>query len=251
MAFVTSFVEKFPGNFDVVKGNSAFAAHLDFFVALSSNEDDVSGLSFADGQSDGGVAIGLHGVLRAGALQANHRVIDDSQRVFTARVVGGEDHKIAASSCGFAHQGTLSPVTIAAAAEERDNAAFLSGLRDELSRERGEISQGVVGVRIVHHYGKRLAAINPLKAAGNTSEGSDSFGDRLRVAISGVGRSDRGEDVIDIDFPDQGRPDRNRVFRRDELEACASRGDLHLLRMEVTTRQRVGVDAGASLLADL
>ena len=47
-----------------------------------------------------------------------------AQRIFAARIIGGQHHEIAASSRSLAHQRTLGAIAIAAAAENRDHSVL-------------------------------------------------------------------------------------------------------------------------------
>ena len=86
-----------------------------------------------------------------------------AQRIFAARIVGGQHDEIAAASGRLAHQRTLGAVAIAAATEHCDDSGGRSAARDELAGQGGEIAQRIVGMSIVHDHGERLAAIDALE----------------------------------------------------------------------------------------
>ena len=104
-------------------------------------------------------------------LQAGLNFGENRQRIFGARIVAGGDDEIASLARGLAHLGPLGAVAIAAAAEQRDHAP--AGLRGHLPRQGSQIAQRIVGVRVVHDHGERLARIDRLKAARNGLEAAE------------------------------------------------------------------------------
>ena len=157
-------------NFGVVERDGAVGEDLFFLVALAGQQNDIARLGSLQRKANGGRAIRFHGVLRCrvafspGSISA--RI---AARIFGARIVAGGDDEIAALARGLPHLRPLGAVAVAAAAEERDARACLI-LRGHLPRERSQIAQGVVGVRIVDDDGEGLAGIDGLEAAGNRLE---------------------------------------------------------------------------------
>jgi len=100
--------------------------------------------------------------LRAGSIR------EDGERLFRARVVAGGDHKVAALAGRLTHLGALGAVAVSSAAEDGDHAR--SRIRRHLAGERGQVTQRVVGVRVVDDRGEGLAAVDELEAAGNRFE---------------------------------------------------------------------------------
>ena len=88
-----------------------------------------SGFADPQGEANGGGAIGLDGVMDAAGFERRFNFGENRARIFGARVVAGGHDKVASLARGLAHLGALGAVAIAAAAEERDDAAF--GLCDE------------------------------------------------------------------------------------------------------------------------
>ena len=155
---------------DIVKGMRSLARDLHLLVPLARKQHDISGTRLCDRQRDGFAAVGFDAVLHAGPLQAHQRIIDDRSRILAARIVGGEHHKIAAAPGGLAHQRALGAIAIAAATEHRHDSRRSSAARDELARQRCEISQSIVGVSIVDNHRERLAAVNALEASRDMRE---------------------------------------------------------------------------------
>ena len=114
----------------------------------------------------------------------DHGIIDDGQRIFTARIVGSQHHEIAAPARGFAHQRTLGAIAVAAASENRNYSALASGLLHKFARQRGQVAQRIVGVGIVHNHGERLTAIHALKSPRHAAQVHNSFANRLRRATA-------------------------------------------------------------------
>src|SRR6516225_10637368 len=133
-------------------------------MSFAGDENDVTGTSFRDCERNGFVAIRFDFVFCARALQADHRVVDDGERIFAARIVGGQYGEIAAASGSFTHERALGPIAVSTAAEERKYSA--STRLHEFAREGGQVAERVVGVGVIHDHGERLAAIDALKAPG-------------------------------------------------------------------------------------
>ena len=173
-------------------------------------------------------AVGLDGERRLAALQSGQRVVDDRHRVLAARIVGGEDDEIAAAPGGFAHQRALGAIAIAAAAEDGDHLAAAAG--NEFAGKRGEIAQRVVGVGVIHHHGEGLAGVHALEASGHAGQPLNPAGNGFRRAVARERRSGRGEDVVDVDAPDERRPERNRARGCHQVKARAVHADVNFAR---------------------
>ena len=113
-------------------------------------------------ETNGRGAIGLDGVADAGGFERGFNLGKDGARIFGARIVAGGNHEVASLARGVAHLGALGAVAIAAAAEERDDAA--AGLRRQLAGQGDQVAQRVVGVRVVHNDGEGLAAHRPAES---------------------------------------------------------------------------------------
>ena len=146
------------------------------------------GLRFVNGQRNGFSAIGLQHILGAAALQAGQGVVHDVERVFTARIVAGQDHEVAARSGRLAHQRPLAAVAVAAASENRDDPACASPLRQKVARQRGQVAQRVVGVGVVHDDGEGLAHIDSLETSCDPVQLIGGFRDGARLDIASIGR---------------------------------------------------------------
>ena len=64
--------------------------------------------------------------------------------------------------------------------------AVSSIARDELARQRSQIPQGVVGMRVVDNDGEWLAAVDALESSRHMRERFDAAGNRLRVASARI-----------------------------------------------------------------
>ena len=136
-------------------------------------------------------------------------------------IVAGGDDEIAALAGGLAHLWPLGAVAIAAAAEERDHARACGC--GHLARQRGQIAQGVVGVRVVDDDGERLAGIDGLEAAGNGPEHGNG-GDEMRKRDAARVRGGEGrEQIEDVHFAGETRADAGRSGRSFELDGGAGR----------------------------
>src|SRR5262249_11817371 len=150
----------------------------------------------ADGKVDGGGAISFGLVLHAGTLQADHGVVDDGKRVFATGIVGGKDDEITASARSFAHKRPLGAVAISAAAKHGDHAPA-AWLR-KFARERCQINQGIVGVRIVDHDGEGLAAVHAFETSRHAEEVPGACSNVSARATASVSRCGGSQNVVCI-----------------------------------------------------
>jgi hypothetical protein len=140
-------------------------------MSLAGQQHDVSRGACWQSKRDGLAAVGLHAtnILRRTSVTQPRRIVHDGQRIFRARVVGGEHTKSLPFAGGLAHQRALGAIAIASAAEQRDDFAppAAGAARNKIASQRGEVAERIVGVRVVHNHRERLAAIDALKAPGN------------------------------------------------------------------------------------
>jgi hypothetical protein len=172
-------------------------------VSFSGNEHYISGMRFANGESKCGSTVRFGSPLGSRTLQSDNRVVDDGQRIFTARIVGGEYDKITALSCRSAHQRTLAAITVAATAEHGDHAG--AGWLYEFAGQGGQVPQCVIGVSVIDNYGEWLATVHALKATGNAGEVSHSFDNGLCLAAERMRSGTGSKDVIYVYSPNQWR----------------------------------------------
>ena len=240
VAFVAQRSQRFTRYFHIIKGNDLPFGYLRFLMAFPGEQYDVAGRGVLNDERDGLAAIGLHCIFHTRFLQSNDGIVDDGERIFGARVIGGEHDEIASLAGGLAHQGTLSAIAIATAAEQGNDFSFQAGLRNKVAGQRGEVAERVVGVRVVDDNREGLAAIDALEPAGNAGKVEYSLRDRFGGTIAGIPGSRSGENVIDIDVANERRPDRELTGRRHHLKAASTRGDLKRVGMKVARGETVG-----------
>src|SRR5437016_5174051 len=80
----------------IIKGDRTIPHHLHFFVALASYHHYVPRTGFMNRESYGRFAIRLRLIFRSRALQSDHGIVDNCERIFAARVIGGQHHEITA-----------------------------------------------------------------------------------------------------------------------------------------------------------
>ncbi len=185
----------------------------------------------------------LDGVAHAAGLEPGLDFGEDRARIFGARIVAGGDDEVASLARGVAHLGALGAVAIAAAAEERDDAA--AGFRGQLARESDEVAQRVVGVRVVDDHGKGLARIDGLKAAGDGCETRDGFDEMIEGNAAGMRGGERGEQVEDVDLAGEARCDLGRAGGSFELNNGAAGRERVRRGAQVAEADAVGADFGA------
>ena len=108
-------------------------------MSLSGEQDDVAGLRGTDRALDGGATVFFDDEWRVRLANAGDDLFDDGGGPLAARVVAGHDDQVAGFSGGKAHLRTLGAVAVAAAAEERDDAA-VDGCRCFRGRGRSDFA---------------------------------------------------------------------------------------------------------------
>src|SRR6476619_6479621 len=94
------------------------------FVTLARQQHDVAAPGLADRAGDGYRAVELDRITAVARLaNAVHDFAGDRGRIFAARIVVGHQHPIGKLCREPAHLGPLSPVALAAGAEQADELA--------------------------------------------------------------------------------------------------------------------------------
>src|SRR6185503_8565895 len=184
-------------------------------------------------QTDGFFALRLHFISRAGLSEAGQRIVNNLQRLFTARIVRSKDNEVASLACRFSHQRTLSPITITTTAENRDHPAQSKSSAGKIAGNGSEVAQSIVGMSIVHHYGERLAAIHFFESPWDLLEMVNGFRDLLERTSAGKSRGSRSQNVIDVDPPDQRCLNLYAAGRRDQIKLGAVLLQVNVGRLEV------------------
>ena len=107
---------------------------LSFFVSFAGQKHQITLPRLSDGQFDGVMTIWLDDDRGRSVAQPGEHLVDDRQRVFSPRIIRGEDHHITARASRAAHQRTFAAITIAAAAEHGDHPAASLGSRTRAPR---------------------------------------------------------------------------------------------------------------------
>src|SRR5262245_22573370 len=107
-----------PCHVTIIKGDRLVFHDLIGFMPLPCQNDHIAFARLPKGPSDGRVTINLSSIRARRPLQPNQHVIHDSNRVFGARVVGGQEDMVCQLSSCLAHERTLCPVAVASAAED-------------------------------------------------------------------------------------------------------------------------------------
>src|SRR5579863_8165218 len=94
------------------------------------------------------------------AGKAAHNICDDRFGSFRSRIVAGDDRQIGQRG-GPSQQGPLELVTVAAGAEDANDASLR-----EWPQRRQAVPQRVFGMSIIDEDGKRLTRVDELQAAG-------------------------------------------------------------------------------------
>src|SRR5438270_1588453 len=170
-------MQRFAGDFDIIKMEASGASGLSFFVSFAGDQHNVTGLGLADCQVDGLAAVGLDLIWSFAGVQNRQRLRDDFHGILAARIIRGQNHVVATRAGDRAHQWTLTLVAIAATSEEGDDPAGMLLRGDKFPRDGGEIAKSIIGVGVVHDYGKGLARIYALEASRSALATASSVDD--------------------------------------------------------------------------
>ena len=92
----------------------------------------------------------LHNALRRRLPHPRQSLFNDRHRLFAPRIVLRQHHQIASFTRGPPHLRPLRPISIATAPKQRNHPPATAP--HQLSRQRHQIPQRIIGVRIVHHH---------------------------------------------------------------------------------------------------
>ncbi len=172
-------------------------------MALAGQHDYIAGLRRLERQGDGRPAVGLlHQDL--GPAHAGPDLRGDGSGVLATRVVGGEDGEVGQAGGDLAHQRSLGPVAVAAAAEDHQHTpgpGHAAGTGEGLLK-------GVGGVGVVDQHREGLAPVDRLVAAGHRCQVRQPGRHRAgrHPELAGCGRRRQG--VGDIDRAGQAQANR-------------------------------------------
>jgi hypothetical protein len=188
-------------------------------VTLAGDDDDVAFARFLERLRDRASAVRLH---LHGSGDTGEDLGDDRLGILTARIVRGDDGHVGKARGDRAHQRTLAPVPIAAAAEHTDQPAVRQ--RAGLVQHRLE---GTRLVRVVDQHGEGLALVDGLEAAGHSGEMLDALRDRCIVDPEQSRRGRGAEDVLHVEAAAQAGPE----LEAGEAEGRAARSDIDVSRV--------------------
>src|SRR5260370_40429018 len=89
------------------------------------------------------------------------------------------------------------------AAEDRNHPAVPQSAMNKIAGDAGQVAQSIVGVGVVHNYGKQLATVHAFKSPRHLLETPHGFGDLVKRTAAGVGGSRSGMNVVDVDAANQ------------------------------------------------
>src|SRR3954470_24980226 len=190
--------ERLAGDGDVVEGDLAPAGELlALLVALARDHEHVAGPGHVDRHLDGRAAVGLDLDPCVAALEDRG---DDRRGVLVARVVRRDDRDVGPLARDRAHERALGAVTVAAGAEDHDEAV----LRQRTGGAQ-DVVEGVGGVGVVDEDRERLALVDGLEAAGDLGGVREGVGDRGVGDPQGADGGDGAQDVEDVEAAGQRR----------------------------------------------
>ena len=131
-------------------------------------------------------------------------LFDDRLRLLASWVVGRDDHIVGEARGDLTHERTLAAVAVAAASE--DTVQTSCGDRP---RFHEDVFQRFGRMRVVDQHGKRLPLVHRLEPARNPSDMLDASADRGILDTEEPGRSDRAQDILDVEAPAQPARDRD------------------------------------------
>src|ERR1700745_129325 len=108
---------------------------LNFLVPFPGKQNNVAGSCLMNCQPNGSLAVGFYPVFHPCALQSREGIVKDRHRVFAAGVSRSQHAELVPLPRRFAHERALGAVTVAAAAEQGEDATILPGLAHKLSSQ--------------------------------------------------------------------------------------------------------------------
>ncbi len=114
-------IASFRRNFFIVKVENFFADDLIIFVSLACNEYEVAGACLTNRAMNGCAPVFYFFVRLGSGAHTFFDIIEDSLRVFCARIVGRKNHYVAQACGRFAHRRAFAAVAVAAATKDCDD----------------------------------------------------------------------------------------------------------------------------------
>jgi hypothetical protein len=127
------------------------------------------------------------------AVGARERCSPDGPGILGARVVVSDDENISAAGSDLPHQRPLSPIPVAATAEDGNQSAL-----GDLTKGGQRCRDGIGGVRVIDHGKKRLAGVDTFHPARYAWAGADSGGRLLDRDARGRQRDDREQRILEV-----------------------------------------------------
>src|SRR5580658_5887069 len=110
-----------------------------------------------------------------------------------------EDYQVGRSAGSPSHERTLGTVAVSPRTENRDDATA----RIQLAGRGDQISDGIVGVRVIHDDQEWLPLVNALEAARNSIERGDTSFDVADGNAQAEPCADCSQNVVDVDAAHQ------------------------------------------------
>ena len=211
-----------PRDLAIVEGDGPVAEDLIGFVPLAGDEERVPRLAGADRRGDRLRPIhDRDDVL--GAAHSGLYLPNDRGGVLASRIVGRDDDQVGEPRGGGAHQRPLSPVSIAAAAEEA-----VEPLGSERAHGFERARERVGGVRVVDENLEGLPFVHGLETPRDGLHGREAVGDRLGRRSRGVGGRECGQRVRYVERAAKAEGDRDRPvgIPNPESRACRIQPDV-------------------------
>ncbi|MCY1349797.1 hypothetical protein D9M69_360070 [compost metagenome] len=153
-------------------------------------------------------------------------------RLFAARVVIGHQHPVGQALRHGRHQRTLATVAIATAAEQAEQAAAHVG-----TQGFQDFFQCIRGVGVIHHHQRLVAAAQTLHPAHRPLQRRQDLQYLVQRVVHGQQRTNYGQQVAQVEAPQQRAAQQALALRSDQLGAYAVVIEAGLAAIE----ERVGV----------
>ncbi|MCY1413273.1 hypothetical protein D9M71_287010 [compost metagenome] len=208
------------------------ALAVDFLIVLmplAGQDDDIVNASTGNQLRNGRATTGneFDGI---GLGKARADIGEDLLRIFSARVVIGDQHTIRQALGHFGHQRTLTAITVATAAEQAQQLAF--GMRAQCLQH---LLQGIGGMRVIDHHQRLAAATQALHAPDRAFQHRGDLENFVQRVIQGHQGADRREHVAQVEAPEQAAAQRVLTLGSDDHGAHAI-----IIEMRFAAVQRSG-----------
>src|SRR5262249_40148371 len=192
------FMEQLFGNHPIIERKYRRSDCLIRLMAFTGDEDGIAFPRLSQAQPHCRSPIDFNPVVRA--LHSVFYLPDDRHRIFTARVIGGNDRVITLTIGHLTHQRPFCTIAFAATAEHDDQPPGRN-----FARRPQDFFQCVVRVSVIDDDAKRLSGADEFESSRHLMQFCDAAGNHIRRYIQSDADSDCGANIKKVGLAHQMR----------------------------------------------